>query len=317
MSDLRVRFGLILALALFPILVFSIYMAFMHGRLIILAVSVLAWVFGYFAIWLATDKMVFSHLRRIKFMSDQFSTGDLSARVGSMDEAPSRIVALGHAFDNMAENVSEREARLLDNLHEKEVLLREIHHRVKNNLQIIISLLNMQERKLKDEVCVDAIKETRSRINAIALVHRGLYEGNDLRVIDMQDFLSRLVKELQRGLGARTQGIQVDMDVAPLRFEPDTAIPVALFIVEGLTNAIRHGVPNGGKVDIRLIEKDNSVCVYVADNGAGSQGPIVKGTGSKLMKGFARQLFGEIRLDNSVDGYRASLTFPHKKLNAI
>ncbi|WP_409432259.1 sensor histidine kinase [Litorimonas sp. RW-G-Af-16] len=281
-----------------------------------IAVSVLAWIFAYFAIWMTTDKLVFSHLRSIKSASDRFSTGDLTTRVGLMTDAPSRIQDLGLAFDNMAENISDREMRLLDNLQEKETLLREIHHRVKNNLQIIISLLNMQERKLKDPKSLEAIHETRSRINAISLVHRGLYEGNDLRVIDMPVFLSRLVNELQVGLLAKDQNVTVKVDIHPVQLEPDTAIPVALFIVEALTNAMKHGVKSGGVVDIKLEKSNNHMTVSVADDGPGSHKNAVKGTGSKLMAGFARQLSGSLAEENTPTGYRVMLTFQKTDVSA-
>jgi len=311
MSDLRVRFGLILALALFPILLFAIYMAFVNGRILLVFVSIFAWVLAYFSLWVTTDKLVFSHLRKIKFASDQFAAGDTHARVGDMGNAPARIAELARAFDMMADNINERETRLRDNLDEKETLLREIHHRVKNNLQIIISLLNMQERKLKDPNSLAAIQETRGRINAIALVHRGLYEGEDLRIINMPTFLNRLVEELKVGLGAQSQEVKIDVAVDPISFEPDTAIPTALFIVEALTNAMKHGVVDGGRVDISLTQNSDNgkVSVSVADNGKGTSPGSKAGTGSKLMRGFARQLSGQWTKESIPTGYKTSLTF--------
>ncbi len=309
MTDLRVRYGLILALALFPILLFSIYMAYMDGRILLVIISVLAWVIAFFSLWVTTDKLVFSHLRNIKRASDAFAKGDSEARVGEMPNAPIRISELGRAFDLMADNIEERETRLLDNLDEKETLLREIHHRVKNNLQIIISLLNIQERKLKDTASLTALQETRGRINAIALVHRGLYEGEDLRVINMPIFLSRLVEELKKGLGADEKNVTVTVKVNPVNFEPDTAIPTALFIVEALTNAMKHGVPNGGEIDISLKRETKLITVSVADNGVGVPHLSKGGTGSKLMKGFARQLSGTWQEDDVENGYKTSLIF--------
>lgn len=309
MTDLRVRFGIILALALFPILLFSIYMAFINGRILLVAISIMAWVFGYFSLWISTEKLVFSHLRKIKVTSDQFATGDMSARVGSMPGAPTRIVELATAFDYMADNISDRETRLLDNLDEKEVLLREIHHRVKNNLQIIISLLNMQERKLDDHEALAAIKETRGRINAIALVHRGLYEGKDLRIINMPVFLTRLVDELKIGLGTSEMNIGVNVNAENINLEPDAAIPVALFVVEALTNALKHGVSNGGQVVISLAQEDHQIIIAVHDDGQGHSEAAPGGTGLKLMKGFARQLSGKYRQEDTLDGHRVSLAF--------
>lgn len=309
MTDLRVRFGFILALALFPILLFSIYMAYSDGRILLVMVSILAWVIAFSSLWITTDKLVFSHLRRIKSASDKFSLGDLNARVGQMENAPTRILELAQAFDSMADNISQRETRLLDNLDEKETLLREIHHRVKNNLQIIISLLNMQERKLEDEAGLAAIQETRGRINAIALVHRGLYEGDDLRVIHMPIFLARLVEELKVGLGADNQDVKISTSIDPIDFKPDTAIPSALFIVEALTNAMKHGVPHGGRVDVSLIENEGDITVTVSDDGPGLSSSTSAGTGSKLMKGFARQLSGEWKEETVTNGFKTSLIF--------
>jgi HAMP domain-containing protein len=86
MADLRNRFGIILALALFPILLFSIYMAFVNGRILLVFVSILAWAIAFFSLWIATDKLVFSHLRKIQSASDKFAAGDFSARVEEMKE---------------------------------------------------------------------------------------------------------------------------------------------------------------------------------------------------------------------------------------
>jgi two-component sensor histidine kinase len=309
MSDLRVRFGLILAIALFPLLLSSIYMAVTRGELTLILASMLAWVFGYAALWMATDRLVFTHLRRIKIASDKFSRGDLNARVGVMRGAPRRVAELGSAFDHMAANISEREAQLIDNLHEKEVLLREIHHRVKNNLQIIISLLNMQERKLTDSDSQSSIREIRSRINAIALVHRGLYEGEDLRVVDMSVFLKRLVNELKKGLVTADDKITVKLNVEPLQFESDTAVAVALFVVEALTNALEHGVASGGIIEIDMGQSEGRSYISVSDNGGGTHEQSVEGTGSKLMRGFARQLSGKLDRENTDVGHHAKIMF--------
>lgn len=313
MSDLRTRFGFILAIALFPILLFSIYMAFSHGRLTLVAISILAWVFAYFAIWASTDKLVFSFLARIQATSDLFAAGDLNARVGPLENAPTRIAELAAAFDDMADNVSRRDARLRDNLDEKETLLREIHHRVKNNLQIIISLLNLQQRKLDGTEGQIALKETSNRINAIALVHKGLYEGDDLRIIDMEKFLTRLIDQLKTGLNSDDQNISILTDIQAVWLEPDTAIPVSLFIVEALTNAIRHGVDEGGTVSITLESIAKEIHVSVIDDGEGLTENFQVGMGSKLIKGFARQVSGHLVRTNLPRGHKVSLVFETPK----
>jgi two-component sensor histidine kinase len=278
-------------------------------------VPILAWLFGFVAIWLATDKLVLIHLRKMQRATKLFAKGNYDARVGTLNDPPMSIKTLGYSFDSLADTLAKREADIRDSLDEKETLLREIHHRVKNNLQIIISLLNMQERKSKSAHELDAITETRSRINAIALVHRGLYESTDLRYVNMEVFLNRLVDELSLALGMKKQNIQLDIKVNCEPMEADTATPVALFVVEALTNAVKHGVNHGGDVEITLTQKNENVTVSIQDNGTSfdENTQHIVGTGTKLIRGFARQLGGTIDVRNDRSGYKVSLDFVLRK----
>jgi two-component sensor histidine kinase len=278
------------------------------------AMPILAWLFGFVAIWLSTDQLILTHIGRMRYATLKFAKGDRSARVGTLKNPPASLHALGRNFDLMADRIVEREAIIKDSLDEKETLLREIHHRVKNNLQIIISLLNMQERKLTDEKGLVAIVETRSRINAIALVHRGLYESQDLRFINMQTFLDRLLPELSLALGFKDRGILVSNTADCHPMEADTAIPVALFIVEALTNSVKHGVSRGGSVAISLIQSGENITVSVSDTGQAERDdrPSKSGMGTKLMKGFARQLGGALTANSQSTGYETTLNFTRR-----
>lgn len=280
-------------------------------------IPLLAWIFGYAAIWLSTDQLILVHLRRMRRATVAFAKGDRNARVGDLKNSPHSIASLGENFDIMANNIVEREATISDSLDEKETLLREIHHRVKNNLQIIISLLNMQERKMVDKEGLAAITETRSRINAIALVHRGLYESADLRFVDMQKFLDRLLPELTFAFGFDKRYISVATKVNCEPMEADTATPVALFILEAITNAAKHGVSNGGHIQVLIKQLDAKVQVSVSDNGhhlEEAMKPKSTGIGTKLMKGFARQLSGELHRQQDENGYTISLNFAVRAL---
>ena len=269
-----------------------------------------AWIFGFVAIWWAADRLILIHIRKLQRATLKFAEGDQDQRVGKMKNPPASIRTLGRTIDYMADQISVRESELKDSLDQKETLLREIHHRVKNNLQIIISLLNMQERKVEDTAGLSAIQETRNRINAIALVHRGLYEGSDLRYIDMQTFLGRLVGELCIAMGCEKKGITsiVEADCDPM--EADTAIPVALYVVETLTNSTKHGVMNGGEVKISIVQDGKTIVATVSDNGQGQKdGEAIKGTGTKLIKGFARQLGGDVKIVQDDSGYSTIMKF--------
>lgn len=313
MNDLRIRFSVILGLCLSPILIFSIAVSVSSQSVLMMLLCLSALVFAYAAIWISTDRLIFSPLRKIRLASMRFAGGDFEARVADLNRSPEKISLIGTTFNEMADHISVREARLLDNLVEKETLLREIHHRVKNNLQIIISLLNMQERKLTDLAGLDAIQETRSRINAIALVHRGLYEGDDLRLIRMDVFLKRLVAELESGLEVEDAGIDVSLEVGCDTMEPDSVIPVALFIVEALSNSVKHGLPKGGLIQIVLECENQDVTVSVVDNGQGTPADSLNGVGYKLMRGFARQLGGEFVIQSRKKGHGVTLKFPLAK----
>ncbi|WP_169331811.1 sensor histidine kinase [Robiginitomaculum antarcticum] len=268
-----------------------------------------AWVFGFLAIWWSTERLILTHIRKLQRATLKFAEGDQTQRVGKLQNPPASIRTLGWTIDYMADEISARESELKDSLDEKETLLREIHHRVKNNLQIIISLLNIQERKVADPAGLAAVNETRNRINAIALVHRGLYESTDLRYVDMQTFLGRLVKELSVALACERKGIEVSVDATCDPMEADTAIPVALFVVETLTNSVKHGIAKGGQVKIRLVQQGIRVTVEVSDNGNGIIGEMKAGTGQKLIKGFARQLGGTVEPMTDIDGYGTRLVF--------
>ena len=276
-----------------------------------LFVPVFAWAFAFIAIWLSTEKLILTHIRKLRRATRRFADGNQDSRVGDMGAPPQSIQSLGTTFDYMADEITSRESALTDSLDEKETLLREIHHRVKNNLQIIISLLNMQERKLKDPKGLEAVRETRNRINAIALVHRGLYESTDLRYVDMQTFIQRLTDELGTALGCAEKNITIDVDAKISPLEADTAIPVALYIVEAIVNSVKHGVSEGGDVRVDLSEADGgAICVDVTDSGQGfSEADAILGTGTKLMNGFARQLGGQIERKISDSGHTLSLRF--------
>ena len=277
-------------------------------------IPVLAWLFAFGAIWWAADRLILSHVRRLRATALLFAAGDTTQRVGEMQDAPQQIRQLGSTFDLMATNIAEREAVLQAGLEEKEVLLREIHHRVKNNLQIIISLLNMQAREISNTEGLQAIEDARNRVGAIALVHRSLYESDDLADVDMQPFLDQLVSDIYRSLGGRARGVSLHTNLASAEFEAQLAIPVALFVVEALSNALKHGVPDGGRVDVSFTEggvdgAPGQRSLVIRDSGPGPAEGVESSTGWRLMRGFARQLGGDFKTEQTRAGFEVRLTF--------
>jgi two-component sensor histidine kinase len=289
-----------------------------------LTLPFMAWLFGFIAIWISLDRLLLVHLRTMRGALLGFARGHTDVRVGDLNKAPDRISELGRAFDRMAEMVDKREVQLRESLGEKENLLREIHHRVKNNLQIVISLLNIQERKLDDERGLEAIRESRNRINAISLVHKELYESGDLRFIDMSPFIKQIVTHLRRALLSSAKNVKIHVNVDCQPVDSDTATPIALFIVEAMTNSVKHGIGKNGVINIHISQDDSTTDVIVSDNGSGNESgnkaatskaekPPSSGMGARLMSGFARQLSGTYHAELTPEGYITRLSFPNPK----
>ena len=156
-------------------------------------------------------------------------------------------------------------------LKQKEILLREVHHRVKNNLQVICSLLKMQSVHLKDKRVQEAFKETQNRVRSIALVHEKLYRTNDLARLDFAEYLRSLATSLFRSCGVNRDSITLTLDLEPALLNVETAVPCGLIINELLTNALIHAFPGGrGEIRIGLHARDEGrFTLSVADDGTG------------------------------------------------
>lgn len=164
------------------------------------------------------------------------------------------------------------EQELAASLHEKEVLLREIHHRVKNNMQIISSMLRLQSRTSKDPETLAVFNDSQNRIAAMALVHEKLYQSADLATVDLRAYLSGLISGLKRSYATAAVGIEVELKIEQVSLAIDRAIPCGLIINELLANAFKHAFPGGrrGKVNLELAIADaDQVRLTVRDDGVG------------------------------------------------
>lgn len=190
---------------------------------------------------------------------------------------------------------SERAIRL--SLHEKEVLLKEVHHRVKNNLQIISSLLSLQARYFTDQPAREIFAESQHRVQSIALVHEKLYRSSNLAAIDFGDYLGTLARNLFDALDGQRRGIKLDLDVVDVPLAIDIAVPCGLIVNELLTNSLKHAFPRDRtgtiRVGLRNLSTDQFVLV-VADDGIGLPKDLnlrrTRSLGLELVYTFADQL---------------------------
>jgi len=220
---------------------------------------------------------------------------------------------LARLNEKMESEIEDRVAQVRAALQEKEILLKEVHHRVKNNLQIIQSLLRLGSRDLgpdQQEPFESAIR----RVGAMALVVGMLYQSPDLASIDFRDYLRDVVQETAEAFGAETRGIATALDAEPMRVPLDTAVPLAFITVEILTNAFKHAFPAGrsGTVAVRCRQEDGMGILTISDSGvgipkerAGSRRPL----GLTLVHKLVEQIGGSLETP-APGGSRYEVSFP-------
>jgi PAS domain S-box-containing protein len=221
----------------------------------------------------------------------------VSPLVDWRDRTVSKVVALRDVTDR------KRSENLKQSLEEKEILLQEIHHRVKNNIQVISSLIQLQSRHIKDEKYREMFKESRDRIRSMALVHERLYQSENLANIDFNKYIRDLAYNLRRSYGATGIVLNVECDVS---LGIDTAIPCGLIINELISNSLKHAFPGNREGEIRIVfhSLNENIELIVCDNGVGlPDGMDFRNTeslGLHLVTILAEgQLRGEISVDTS------------------
>ena len=235
------------------------------------------------------------------------------ARLIAGDAPGSPLVLQGVAFD--ITEIKRAEQLVRDTLAEKEALLKEVHHRVKNNLQVSSSLLRLQAERVADPAARDALREGQARIRSMALVHELLYRSEDLSRIDMGDYLRQLTRELVRSHDASASSIRVELDVTPRRVSLDRAVPLGLVVNELVSNALQHAFPDGGEghVAIRLEDGDEGLTLTVRDDGVGLPEGLdperAETLGMRLVSTLVDQLDGRVTI-RSDDGTEAVVTMP-------
>lgn len=187
---------------------------------------------------------------------------------------------------------------------ENELLLKEIHHRVKNNLEMVSSLLKLQSVKTKDEAAKDVMQASQNRVQSMGIIHQKMYQGENLGSIEMLDYFKNLSENIIDAYGANDR-VEVSYDMQAIDLDVDTAVPIGLIVNELLTNSLKYAFPEdrNGKIQLSLQELEkNQLQLVVADNGIGqSEGSTPKGTGfgSQLVQLLTSQLQGSMQADYS------------------
>lgn len=218
-------------------------------------------------------------------------------------------VAVTMIQNELQRDLLERQATLL---REKDTLLREVHHRVKNNLQIVSSLLSLQSRGETDSRALGVLESTGNRIQSMALLHELVYESEDLAVVD----LAKYVRQIAERLIGSSKSLLLIAELEPLAVNLDTALPCGIFVNEAIQNSLAHGFPDGrtGEVTVRIRQRPaGSVTLTLSDNGIGLPSGMdwvnSQTLGFRLMRALTRQLAGELDI-RPARGTEVRLRFP-------
>jgi PAS domain S-box-containing protein len=237
------------------------------------------------------------------------------------DQAASAIEN-ARLYEHAQEEIAERkraEAQIRASLKEKEVLLQEIHHRVKNNLQVVSSLLNLQSRGIQDEATLEMFQESQNRIQSMALIHEKLYRSQDLARIDLAEYVRNLATDLVRTYRAQSGPVNLKINAADVFLSIDKAVPCGLIVNELICNALKHAFSarrsNAEENEIRVdlsSDHEQQVTLVVGDNGVGFPKDLdfqtLDSLGLRLINTLIGQLEGAIEL-NSNDGAEFKITF--------
>jgi two-component sensor histidine kinase len=237
-------------------------------------------------------------------------------------------IAINNAmlYQSAQNEIKERklaELKIINSLKEKELLLKEVHHRVKNNLQIVKSLISIQSRYIKDKELLKFCNESQDRIQSVALIHELLYHGNNIAQINFSEYIYKLTNNLLSSMGVLPGKHSILIDNSNVNMSIDIAIPCGLIINELFTNTIKHAFPGGKKGDIyiKLVQHESKNNIdpgnyelIIKDNGIGlpegfEMDSNITTLGMRIVYSLIRQLNGKVEINNS-NGAEFKITFP-------
>lgn len=238
----------------------------------------------------------------------------------ALADAPVEIRDLAEGFARSAGELEAREAELRAALAQRELLMAEIHHRVKNNLQIVSSLLNLSAQRIREPAARAEFEAARDRVRALATLHRHLYMHADHETVDLRAFLEELAGQIFQAAGeVPNQRIALSIDAPSLGISSDQAVPLALVITEAMANALGYAFPGDrlGRLEVVLTADGTHARLVIRDDGIGGgqdRAADRRGVGGQLVRGLARQLGGSLAIENGVlgggGGTAVTLDFP-------
>ena len=276
---------------------------------------VLLWMIAVAVAYVSIDKLVTRHIAYLGRAAARIGRGDLDSEIRRLENAPREIHALGDAIRDMAVNLQDRDAGMRDALEHQKNLILEIHHRVKNNLQMVTSLINIQLRRAKSGEERDSLRFLEDRVQSLAVVHQHLYGSEELDRIPMDELVRDICERLKMSMTPVGASVEFRYRLTPIIVDSRVATPVALFLTEAVSNAFKHAVPQTGKhaIDVSLTIEGPEFVLEIR-NEMKHAVPIEtrdrQGLGMRLLRSFAAQLDGDFRKTVDANSFRLTLRAP-------
>lgn len=273
---------------------------------------ILMWIASMAVAMLAIHRLVLRHITRLRHNMDEFAETRSIETLASHASMPNELQSLVGNFDRMTDDIVREEAELEDMLREKNVLIKEVHHRVKNNLQLISSIMNMKMRAAEQDETKLVLRRLQDRVLSLASIHRDLYQPENGGMANVGVLITDIVQNSTEIAAVTKDNVRIETDIESVLLYPDQAVPLALLVSEGMTNALKYVGEDGGSAPfIRVSLKNNgSECILQMQNSIGVTSEADStGLGTKLINAFAIQLRGELGLDNDGSTFTLRLRF--------
>ncbi|MGR3513517.1 MAG: sensor histidine kinase [Paracoccaceae bacterium] len=281
------------------------------------------WLASLFVAIFAIQGLVLKHMKRLRYGMRKVSLDNIKASYVKLENAPTEISEIGDSYNALLNRISSDANALEEAANEKELLLKEVHHRVKNNLQLIASILNMQLRQISSPDAQSVLRRVQQRVMSLAAIHKLLYTDTKIDLVRADILLSEIINNtVSLGSSGKT-GPQTSISLDPVELDPDRAVPLALLTTEAVTNALKYvGADDGsaGTISVSLTDPDQGELVLKITNTLGAPARADTdddgtGLGSKLITAFVTQLDGTSRVENDLAAYTIVVTFPKTPYN--
>lgn len=289
-------------------------------------VALSLWLLGLLLAWLGTRIGVTTHLEVLLGAVKQWRQSGVFDPP-RMRRLPSDLRRLSVQLKRSTIILKRQKRQLADAVEQQDLAMQEIHHRVKNNLQIVASLLNLQASRIRVPEARAEFQSARDRVRALATLHRHLYAHGELHTIDMREFLVELCSQLLTAFGETPGGrLHLEIQAPELRMSSDQAVPLSLIVTEAVSNAVKYAFPDGrpGRIEVLLAKEGDVVELVVRDDGIGipagrvqTEAGVRDGIGLQLIRGFARQLGATLAVsEEGGTEYRVALPLRNSKLDS-